>query len=307
MAPTNDRKNVLLLTSARTRSNLVFRWICTSPDVHPIQYPFAPTTRYGKPENCLLHHMRHSEERRQELVQWHDGQDTPQDSVALVEKNLRAADEEGKVGVVIDQWDHLVRVPEGLEILRQEEVVLPQNPTWLPDEMLTSTTTIILIRHPAAVVDSIYRLLFAVARKYGLDDEDFHLVSTARAHRLLFDLFTSRGLKPIVLDSWDVVTNPARIQGVLEEKLGIRGMSDVWKPKTEEELARMHPRTLGATRVANESSGIQRVESDKASEMEGKDFFVQWKEKYGERVAKQLQAYVDLNLPHYEYLRKFKV
>ncbi|KAF2169840.1 hypothetical protein M409DRAFT_20253 [Zasmidium cellare ATCC 36951] len=307
MASQKSRKNVLLLTCSRTRSNLVFRWICTSPDVHAIRYPFVASRRYGKTENSLLYHLRHNEARHEELVNFHCGDDTPEDSLAALRKDLRAAADEGKIAVMVDQWEHIVRLQHGLEILRAEHCVLPPNPTHLPDDILTSTTTIILIRHPAAVVDSICRMALGLSRKYSPDGEDFRLFGLVRAHRLLFDSFSSQHMQPIVVDSWDVVTDTTRVQAVLEERLGTQGMTDVWEPRTQEELASFHPMTLAATRVANESSGIKRPESTVTSEGDSKNFFLEWQEKYGDKVAKQLQGFVDRNLPDYEYLRQFRI
>ena len=62
------------------------------------------------------------------------------------------------------------------------------NPTWIPDDLYTSLSPLILIRHPARMIPSFYRTLVDVF-KLQTTDEDFAVYTSLRWLRIIFDSY----------------------------------------------------------------------------------------------------------------------
>lgn len=62
------------------------------------------------------------------------------------------------------------------------------NPTWIPDDLYTSLSPLILIRHPARMIPSFYRKQTDVF-KLQTADEDFAIYTSFRWLRIIFDSY----------------------------------------------------------------------------------------------------------------------
>ena len=62
------------------------------------------------------------------------------------------------------------------------------NPTWIPDDLYTSLSPLILIRHPARMIPSFYRTQVDVF-KLQTTDEDFAIYASLRWLRIIFDSY----------------------------------------------------------------------------------------------------------------------
>lgn len=137
------------------------------------------------------------------------------------------------------------------------------NPTVLLDSVFDSFTPIILIRHPALAVDSIYRGALTFTQQWP-GDEDFSLITSTRKARLLFDYYRSLGQTPIVVNGEDLLWRTKEMSSALCERLGIDavGLSDTWSPASQEDIDKMNPLMYMLTKDIQESSGIQRPQSE---------------------------------------------
>ena len=81
---------------------------------------------------------------------------------------------------------------------------LTANPTVLPESFMNSVHPVILIRHPALMIPSYYRILKEVHGAH-VDDEDFPVNAIFRWSRLIFDYYRSlygdQGIHATVIDS----------------------------------------------------------------------------------------------------------
>ena len=255
---------IFIFDSARLRSHLFFRYLTTSPSTFPIQHPFVPAAQFG-PE-CMIQHLRHSEARQKELDEQKAtifGNDTYQSCREAFESAVKEAHQNAKVPVANEHWLLLLRIELVLGLLRgeiQEPAQLGRNPTHLPDEIFHSLRPIILIRHPALAISSIYRDALNLT-KFREGDEDLDVICVNRPLRILFDYFKAQKRRPIVVDAEDVLWRTEEVAKNLCAALGTidpTTLSDRWEPKSKEEIERMNPYVYKVTQKIVESSGIER-------------------------------------------------
>ena len=133
------------------------------------------------------------------------------------------------------------------------------NPTWIPDDLYTSLSPLILIRHPARMIPSFYRTQADVF-KLQTADEDFAIYTSFRWLRIIFDSYrefysendnlvppysscsTIDGTKekpiwPLVIDAEDVVYSTQAIVSKLCDiwHIDSSGVQYSWKATPQEE------------------------------------------------------------------------
>lgn len=97
-----------------------------------------------------------------------------------------------------------ITVPDGNP--QQNDSSLPSNPTILPSRFMNSLLPIILIRHPALMIPSYYRIARDIHGAH-FDDAEFPINATLRWSRLVLEYYHARAAadaaaaKPIVVDA----------------------------------------------------------------------------------------------------------
>ena len=307
----NPNPSIFIFDSTRLRSHLFFRYLSTSAQVTPILHPYLSAAMFG-PDH-ISKYMRHSEMRQKELdvdLAPLMGEDTYQSSSEGLSRSVKTAHEAGRVPMANEHWFNCFRIELVLGLIRgevQKPEQLGRNPTHIPDELFDSLTPIILIRHPALAIRSIYRDALQITKQRP-GDEDFDGICMNRPLRVLFDYFRARGREPVVVDAEDILWRTgemtrnlcAGIKGITPESL-----SDRWEPTSPAEMERMNPLVVMLTKNILESSGIERP-SRMPAEPSIEAAFQEWRQQYGDEVAAYLKRLAEDNMPHYEYLRQFK-
>ncbi|KAF2486462.1 hypothetical protein BDY17DRAFT_79558 [Neohortaea acidophila] len=254
---------IFVFDSTRLRSHLFFRYVSTHPALAPIYHPFLTSAMFG-PERISLY-FRHSDAREKEVRQQRaDCPDTPATCRQALTDAVAQAEKEGKIPFLNEHWFDVLKVDVVLELLRggiplDQPSALGTNPTYLADDFFHALRPIVLIRHPAHSVRSIYEsALKATQQRPG--DEDFELITTNKPIRILFDYFTAQGRQPIVVDGEDILWRTEEMSKALCAKLGLdpSGLSDKWTPTSKEEIERMHPLLYMLTKNIHDSAGIER-------------------------------------------------
>lgn len=264
------------------------------------------------PERCV-HEMQISEARRKEvevdLVPLYTG-DTYASCREQLVHAVDSARANGRIPVSNEHWFNLLHTDEVLEINRGNITSpdqLGSNPTYMPDELFHTLRPIILIRHPIHSVNSIYRSALKVTQQRP-GDEDFDMITRNQPLRLLFDYFRQhRNQTPVVVDGDDILWRTDAISVRLNEALGLRELSETWEPTSAEQIKTMNPLVYKLTEDIQLSRGIQRPEGGQPGEPDIEKAVADWTEKYGEVVADQLRGFAEDNMPHYEYLKGFKI
>ena len=102
---------------------------------------------------------------------------------------------------------------EGSAIAPAKSLSLPANPTVLPNEFLTTFLPVILIRHPAKIIPSYYRVVSRDPFGTTVFDEDFPVEVSLRWSRLIFDWYeeyyciSEIEQRPIVIDAEDMIND----------------------------------------------------------------------------------------------------
>lgn len=266
--------------------------------------------------NYIAQYNRNLPPRKAELedsyVKYGSEDNTFEKNAADLEMRIKAAREEGKVPMANEHWMLCTKMEFVHGFTRGQrkdfgDLGAGGNPTWIPDNLFQELRPVILIRHPCLAINSNYRdsLKFTQMRT---GDEDFDMMSGNAGLRAFFDFFKSQGRDPIVVDPEDLLWRIDDLQKNLGKALNLdpNGLSDTWEPLSENELSKLYPLVAALTRNILESSGIERPEM-KPEEPTLEKSMVRWRELYGEEVAEKLGSLVEQNLPHYEYLSRFKV
>jgi hypothetical protein len=301
---------IFIFDSTRLRSHLFFRWVSTSPNVQPIYHPFLMAAMFG-PER-IEPRMRHSEARRKELEE--DllplyGDDTYASCKQQFIKTANDVQTRGKIPLANEHWFNVFDTKIVLDISRgniSEPQQLGDNPTYLPDEMFHALSPVILIRHPINAISSIYRTALQVTKKRP-GDEDYDLINLNEPLRLLFDYFNQKGRQPIVVDGDDVLWRTDELSTKLCAFLGLGHLNQTWEPTSEEQINAMNPLVYKITEDIQLSRGIQRPDRPQPSEPDLDTAVNNWTTRYGREVADQLRGLVVDNMPHYLYLRDYRV
>lgn len=262
MAP-NESLRILIFDSTRLRSHLFFRYVSTHPDLALIYHPYLMAAMFS-PE-YLAQHLKHSQARSDELEQQSKtifGTDTYTSRTTAYLEAIAKAELNGKIPIANEHGFNIFRTDVVLDLFRGKDNAIASNPTVLPDNVFDAFTPIILIRHPALAVDSIYRGALSFTQQRP-GDEDFSIITPTRQLRLLFDYYRSRGQTPIIVDGEDLLRRTKEMSSALCERLGIdaAGLSDTWSPASQQNIDKMNPLVYMLTKDIQESSGIERLES----------------------------------------------
>lgn len=180
----------------------------------------------------LAQHLNHSQARSNELEQQSktiSGTDTYASNTTAFLEAIAKAERDGKIPIANEHWFNVFRTDVLLDLFRGKENAITSNPTVLPDNVFDSFTPIILIRHPALAVDSIYRGALAFTQQ-RLGDEDFSIITSTRELGVLFDYYKSCGQAPTVVDGEGLLWRTKEMSSTLCDRLGIdaNGLSDTW-------------------------------------------------------------------------------
>lgn len=195
-----------------------------------------------------------------------------------------------------------------LAIIRdQVPTPVPSNPTVIPDHILGSVTPVFIIRNPAFAVPSNYTALER-ASHFRPGDEGWKLATGMQLQRRLFDFFNDRdGRPPLVVDGDDVIWRTESVRDGLCHALELdpQGLSETWEPVPEHQRPK-EPLLRHFLHAIDGSTGIEHP-SQTPPDPDLVKAHNKWIENYGREVADQLKLTVEANMPHYEYMREFKV
>lgn len=179
------------------------------------------------------------------------------------------------------------------------------NKTCLSDEFLATWKPTFLIRHPAMIYTSMFRIfrLEGWERKRDSPARDL----ARHWQRALYDFYDKEIYDkdsdwPIILDADDIMIYPellakyARIVGFNEEKLIFS-----WDKATEEEVNRLPPQSQVAVSYLNASN---KVDLNKvAGDIDIAQEAAKWREEFGEEDGAEIERLVQACMPDYEYMR----
>lgn len=178
------------------------------------------------------------------------------------------------------------------------------NKTCLPDEFLKLWKPTFLIRHPAMIFTSMFRML----RSEGFDPQKDRPATELARHwqRALYDFYENLHGKdsnwPIVLDADDIMRHPelvakyARIVGLDPEKLVFS-----WAKTPQEEVDKMPALRRAAHGYLNKSDKVDL--SKVAGNIDIDQEAVKWREDFGDADGAEIERLVRAHMPDYEYMR----
>ncbi|KAK3622530.1 hypothetical protein LTR56_022159 [Elasticomyces elasticus] len=316
MAETNGSHplRILLLDSPRTCSQLFRRLFQNHPQVDTsVMHLYASPWGFG-PERIALR-LKNSPEAQQASIDWAEAvpdraTQTYESALVSFEKTVQDIESQGKIPFMKEHNVTLMQQDITLSTIRDNEFSNPQhrNPSYLPDSLLLTFSPVFLIRHPAQMVPSNYRI-GASLKKLKLEDEDSMVQTTQRWTRYMWDYLATKSpaQKPILIDAEDLINNAEATVLKLCNILGIdpSGVEYSWdavpKEQWPEDGMGIAKTYLGDLLV---SKGVTKSEKgliDIDVETE------KWAEQYGQEIARALRARVDKEMPDYDYLRQFKL
>ena len=186
-----------------------------------------------------------------------------------------------------------------------------RNPTVLPDNFLFSNTLkpIILIRHPAEIIPSFFRVQKNVF-KLAIDDESLRAMASLHWLRLLFDAYRLQSKEVIVIDAADLLRDPEGLIGTLCSTLGLEAgaVQYEWDPVPEEHWPKdaiMRTffdsilRSKGVVKRSSRSSEEEENVGLSSVKVRG------WQQEFGDEVAGKMARLVEAEMEDYEYLRGY--
>lgn len=207
---------------------------------------------------------------------------------------------------VIDSNLETPRAPREIPQLQRKdaEVRISTNPTLLPDDFMLSVSPVFLIRHPALVFSSWYKISSG-SMGADIDDSDFPVEVSFQWSRILYDWYLNtwskpsstspqaRRRKPAVIDADDTMSDRAALERLCHQlQLDPQHLSFEWQ--------------VAKTGLVPWFSCIQKstgVDMSKLSKgVNTQHEFVKWENEFGSHVAQKLLHFVELAMPDYEYL-----
>lgn len=194
-------------------------------------------------------------------------------------------------------------IPQLLEP-KDSEVRISNNPTLLPDDFMLSFAPIFLIRHPALVFPSWYKMGH---NTFGadIDDYDFPVEVSFRWSRILYDWYLNvssepssrspqtQSRKPTVIDADDTMSDRGALERVCHQlQLDPQHLAFEWQAaKTG-----LFPWFSSIQK----STGVDMSKLSKGLDIQRE--FLKWENEFGSHVAQKLLHFVELAMPDYEYL-----
>ncbi|KFZ16473.1 hypothetical protein V501_02213 [Pseudogymnoascus sp. VKM F-4519 (FW-2642)] len=297
-----ERKPVFVLSHPRTASNLFMKFFQSHPEVVPVEYPFINSFLFGTEAQC----DRKGPERDAARIQFQENKEAPKsyhEAFKKLEEVIRRAGEQPSV---IDSNIETPRPPRATPQLQHNdaEVRISTNPTLLPDDFMLSVSPVFLIRHPALVFPSWYKISTST---FGadIDDCEFPVEVSFRWSRILYDWYLNtwskatsnsplnQHPKPAVIDADDTMSDRAALERLCQQlQLDPQQLSFEWQ--------------VAKTGFLPWLSSIQKstgVDMSKLSKgVDTQQEFVKWEHEFGSHVAQKLLHFVELAMPDYEYL-----
>lgn len=179
------------------------------------------------------------------------------------------------------------------------------NKTVFPDGFLETWRPTFLIRHPALIFTSLFRMY----RREGfgrLGGEPNAIELTLRWNRALFDFYEARfGAEarwPVVLDADDVMLHPR----LVERYAGVAGLDPArllfsWERVPGEEMERISAMERDAQLSLY---GSEKVDLGKVGgRIDVEEEAVKWREEFGDETGRRLEGLVKACMDDYEYMR----
>lgn len=181
---------------------------------------------------------------------------------------------------------------------------------------MDSLLPIILIRHPALMIPSYYR----VARDiHGarVDDAEFPINATLRWSRLVLEYYLAQAavtaVNPIVIDASALVgpdteallVKLCRLAGISPEFVQLQ-----WTRPLEQQVGSISEGTKAFRKDFLESTGVVRREQKGKGSGEGGEVIIaeearRWEEEFGAEAAEGLRRFVELAMSDWDYLKGF--
>ena len=186
------------------------------------------------------------------------------------------------------------------------------NPTTIPVDILRQFHFTFLIRHPRRSIPSYWRCVIPPLSE--INGFTHFMPSEAGYAELvrLFDFLIKEGIvdkeRLTVLDADDMLDNP---EGTLREycaRTGIDFKKEMleWSEEDRQHAIEHFAKWNGFHDDAIHTFSLKpRTHAQKESTVESEN--EDWTNKYGADAAKAIRSTVDENIPHYEYLRQFRI
>lgn len=227
MSTLSGSPRILIFTHPRTASNLFMRLFESHPDLSITSYPFQDAFFWGPDHPICSPGPRILTPRTIPDA-------TYQNRFNQLQEFLANAEAAGKIPFIKEHTyfitdprilaANVVRLPKGAPLIPNtkptvedgtraaaKSISLPENPTVLSNEFLATLSPVILIRHPARILPSLYRL--SNDPRKTVFAELFPVNASLRWSRLIFDWYEeyyriSRIEKrPIVIDADDMIND----------------------------------------------------------------------------------------------------
>jgi hypothetical protein len=185
----------------------------------------------------------------------------------------------------------------------------PLNPTVLPDDFLRSFQPIFLIRHPALLIPSRLRAHYDTLGR-GHSKTELDLIMSLHWQRDLWQFYAEKPTVefqtnghiqfPIILDADDIITNPELVIGVASA-MGLDPdlVKFQWNKVEDDKVGDKKKFRYWSSMRA--STGILKDKAAGASldiSLEVK----KWEAEFGAETARNIETWVQLAMPHYDYL-----
>ncbi|PYH92173.1 hypothetical protein BO71DRAFT_400736 [Aspergillus ellipticus CBS 707.79] len=182
------------------------------------------------------------------------------------------------------------------------------NHTVLPDKYLRIFWPTFLIRHPALVYPSMYRVLSDVTPQNANIEDMLKAAINLGWVRSVYDWYTTSGKSakgasgdaraPVVLDADDIIAQPEVVYRYCEiVGLNPTKLRFTWADLEHED----HPAGERFLSTLRDSSGVDSSKVAGTVDLEGESR--RWRDEFGESAAERLMEMVQEAMPDYEYLR----
>jgi hypothetical protein len=241
MSTLSQLPRIFVFTHPRTASNLFIRLFESHPDLSIVSYPFQDAFFWG-PDRTICSQGPLSTQRTIPDA-------TYQNRFNQLQQFVVNAEAAGKIPFIKEHIYYITDpqiipanvtcLPKGAPFIPNttptiddgasasaKSISLPNNPTALSNEFLTTLSPVILIRHPAKIIPSYYRLS-KDAHGTTVFDEFFPVNASLRWSRLIFDWYAEyysiSGIekRPIVIDAEDMINDS---RNVIEKFCEITGL-----------------------------------------------------------------------------------
>ncbi|KAK5128822.1 hypothetical protein LTR85_000155 [Meristemomyces frigidus] len=268
---------------------------------------------YG-PERLQLR-LKQSDAAKEAYAEWPKAQpqragETFASTTEAFSKEIEAIESRGKIPFLKEHIVTVVKQDIMIDWIRSGQLPsLSANPTYIPDRVLKTASPVILTRHPAKVIPSLYRTMLPLA-KLQPGDEDFRVLCSVRWTRIMWDFFAAHpaAREPILIDADDLLVDAKAHVPKICGLLGISadGVEYSWDAVPKDYWP---DDSLGITRVfigsLLASTGL--MQAAKAGAVDIAVETAKWEKEFGPEAAKGLRARVDAEMEDYEYLMQFKL